>query len=78
MPHVAELRPAVAAAAVALALLAGCTEPSRRPPVLAAPAGENLAHVPAPVVPPANAVPALPDELPLATTGVSLSAGRRG
>ncbi|MFO1395543.1 MAG: hypothetical protein U1F48_00625 [Burkholderiales bacterium] len=85
MFHVDESNPALrtaAGVAVALALLAGCTDPHRTAPLMSAPAARDLA--PAAVAPPARMPSSAAfdaavrsDAMPPATTGVSLGASRR-
>ena len=81
MPHVNETqRACLSAAVLALALLAGCTDSTRRPPLLAEPVGPNLAARLAPAAGTgrhAVAVVGAPIGPPPATTALSLRAGRR-
>jgi hypothetical protein len=87
MPHVNELqrlRTCAATAVLAAALLAGCTDTQRRAPVLADPAGQNLATAPVKRLPPIAVaghrprdLALAPDTMPPATTAVSIGASRR-
>lgn len=86
MPHVNELYPAaraVAGVALALLLLAACTDTQRRAPLLADPGAQNIARGTArdavAARQPADAFDAAvrADSLPPATTGVSIGASRR-
>jgi hypothetical protein len=84
MPHVDELHRApvtLLAAALGISLCTGCMEPARKPPLLDVAALQEIvaARSPATSIPaprPARADD-MPDDPPLATTGVSLRAGRR-
>lgn len=87
MPHVNELqrlRTCAASAVLAAALLAGCTDTQRRAPVLAVPAGQDLAAAPVNRLPPIavtghrpHDLAVAPDTMPPATTAVSIGASRR-
>ena len=83
MPHVNEMhRARLGAAALALVLLAGCTDSTRHPPLMVQPTGQNLAHAgrlaPGGVTGrPVEDVVGSADAPVPATTSLSLNAGRR-